>query len=159
MDGVQWMYGFEPDSMSIEWKERVRKLFLDETGEAYTIDSISNLQVPEWKGNLLLIDPEEYPNASSLLGVMWALPHEEHGVRIAAFVIDASQQSDGWGSKAWQHLVEICRAEGKKFIQLEVKAENVRAQKFYRLRGLEVTRELKHYYASGLGLEMKGPVQ
>ena len=139
MDGVQWMYGFEPDSMSIEWKERVRKLFLDETGEAYTIDSISNLQVPEWKGNLLLIDPEEYPNASSLLGVMWA--------------------SDGWGSKAWQHLVEICRAEGKKFIQLEVKAENVRAQKFYRLRGMEVVRELKHYYASGLGLEMKGPVQ
>ena len=66
-----------------------------------------------------MIDPEEYPNASSCSE--HGLLHEEHGVRIAAFVIDASQQSDGWGSKAWQHL-EICRAEGKN-IQLEVKAE------------------------------------
>ena len=107
---------------------------------------------------MLLINQEEYPAPESIVGVLWALPHEINGVRIAAFVLDAEYQSSGWGGKAWQHLVEISRAAGKSTIQLEVKAENTRAQEFYKARGLGVVRHLPHYYKSGIGYEMKGPL-
>jgi ribosomal protein S18 acetylase RimI-like enzyme len=39
-----------------------------------------------------------------------------------------------------------------------VKAENIRAQKFYTSRNLAVVRHLSNYYASGLGYLMKGPI-
>jgi len=55
-------------------------------------------------------------------------------------------------------LVNACHAQTKSFIQLEVKASNIRAQEFYRLRGLKVEKHLEHYYKSGLGYMMKGPV-
>ena len=158
MDNIQWVYGFEPKSLSNDWKEKVRALFLKETGEQYTLDSISNLPIPQWAGNMLLLDNTKYPHPDALLGLMWALPHELDGVRIAAFVIDAEFQSAGWGAKAWDHLVEASLAEGKKIIQLEVKAENIRAQKFYTSRNLAVVRHLSNYYASGLGYLMKGPI-
>ena len=78
---------------------------------------------------------------------------------VAAFVLDANPSVlCGWGGNAWEHLVEISRAEGKTTIQLEVKAENTRAQEFYKARGLEVIRHLPHYYKSGIGYEMKGPL-
>lgn len=107
---------------------------------------------------MLLINQDEYPASDSIVGVLWALPHEINGVRIAAFVLEAKHQSSGWGGKAWQHLVEISRTAGKSTIQLEVKAENKRAQGFYKTRGLEVVRHLPHYYSSGIGYEMKGPL-
>ena len=108
---------------------------------------------------MFLIDQEHYPAPESLLGLLWALPHEKDGIRIAAFVLDSKYQSCGWGAKAWDHLVEISRAAKKVSIQLEVKAKNVRAQEFYKARGLAVVKELPHYYKSGLGYEMKGPLE
>ena len=158
MGNIQWMYGDEPKNLSDNLKERIRSIFFNETGEEYTLDSISNLPIPKWGGNMLLIDQEEYPAPESILGVLWALPHEESGVRIAAFVLDANHQSCGWGSKAWEHLIEISLSEGKTTIQLEVKAENTRAQEFYKSRGLAVIRHLPRYYSSGIGYEMKGPL-
>jgi len=158
MGDIQWMYGDEPKNLPNDLKERIRSIFLNETGEEYTLDSISSLPIPKWSGNMLLIDQEEYPAPESILGVLWALPHEQNGVRIAAFALDANHQSCGWGGKAWEHLVEISRKEGKITIQLEVKAENTRAQEFYKSRGLEVIRHIPHYYKSGIGYEMKGPL-
>jgi ribosomal protein S18 acetylase RimI-like enzyme len=158
MGNIQWMYGDEPKNLSNDLKERIRSIFFNETGEEYTLDSISNLPIPKWGGNMLLIDQEEYPAPESILGVLWALPHEESGVRIAAFVLDANHQSCGWGGKAWEHLIEISLSEGKTTIQLEVKAENTRAQEFYKSRGLAVIRHLPRYYSSGIGYEMKGPL-
>lgn len=158
MGNIQWVYGFEPKTLSDDWKEKVRSLFLQETGERYTLESISNLPIPQWSGNMLLLDNDRYPHPESLLGLMWALPHEEHGVRIAAFVIDSNHQSAGWGGKAWDHLVEIALSAGKTTIQLEVKAENIRAQNFYTARDLKVVQHLSNYYASGLGYMMKGPI-
>jgi len=159
MENIQWMYGHEPKSLSDEWKKRIQTMFLRETGEEYSFQSISALLIPEWGGNMLLIDQNLYPAAESLLGLLWALPHEMDGVRVAAFVLDSKYQSCGWGGKAWEHLVEISRKDGKVSIQLEVKAENVRAQEFYKARGLAVIRPLENYYKSGLGYEMKGRIE
>ena len=159
MDNVQWMYGHEPKSLPVEWKKRIQTMFLTETGEEYSLQSISDLMIPEWAGNMLLIDQKLYPAPESLLGLLWALPYETHGVRIAAFVLDAKHQSCGWGGKAWNHLVEISQKEGKITIQLEVKAANFRAQEFYKVRGLKVVRHLENYYKSGLGYEMKGSIE
>ncbi len=159
MVNIQWMYGQEPNTLPDDWKEKIRLMFLSETGEEYSHESISNLPIPQWSGNMLLIDQEHYPAPESLLGLLWALPHEKNGVRIAAFVLDSKYQSCGWGARAWDHLVEISRAAKKVSIQLEVKAENIRAQEFYKARGLAVVRELPHYYKSGLGYEMKGPLE
>lgn len=159
MGNIQWVYGHEPKSLNDEWKERIQTMFRRETGEEYSFESISALPIPEWSGNMLLIDQDLYPASESLLGLLWALPHETEGVRIAAFVLDAGHQSHGWGSKAWDHLVEISKNEGKVSIQLEVKAANIRAQEFYKVRGLKVIRHLENYYKSGLGYEMKGPLK
>jgi len=54
--------------------------------------------------------------------------------------------------------VEVALSAGKTTIQLEVKAENARAQKFYTMRNLKVVQHLSNYYASGLGYLMKGPI-
>ena len=158
MSNIQWMYGDEPKNLPDDWKEKIRTMFLKETGEEYSLDSLSNLPIPQWSGNMILIDQEEYPTPKSILGILWALPHEISGVRVAAFVLDANHQSCGWGGKAWEHLIEISRLAGKTTIQLEVKAENIRAQEFYKSRGLAVIRHLPRYYSSGIGYEMKGPL-
>ena len=49
--------------------------------------------------------------------------------------------------------------KGSGALQLEVKAENTGAQRFYERRGLSVEQELKGYYQSGLGYMMRGPLK
>ena len=158
MADTQWILGVEPAQMPIEWREKVRSLILEETGEVYADASIASLPIPAWEGNLLLVDVNTYPAPTALKGLLWALPFLEDGVRIAAFAICRELQGQAWGSKAWDHLVAACHTVNKQFIQLEVKAANTRAQEFYRRRGLEVEAHLEHYYQSGLGYMMKGPV-
>ena len=46
--------------------------------------------------------------------------------------------------------------EGYTHVQLEVKANNTGAQRFYNQRGLQVEQTLEGYYQSGLGYMMKG---
>lgn len=158
MPDIQWILGVEPAKLPSQWRQRIQQLFLNETGEVYADVSIASLPIPAWDGNLLLVDMDIYPGPESLKGLLWALPFLEDGVRIAAFAIDESMQNFGWGSQAWHHLVNACHAHSKSFIQLEVKATNTRAQDFYRVRGLGVKKHLKHYYKSGLGYMMNGPV-
>lgn len=158
MADIQWILGVEPTKLPSAWRERIQKLFLEETGEAYADVSIASLPIPAWEGNLLLVDMNTYPAPESLKGLLWALPFLEEGVRIAAFAIAAEMQNFGWGSLAWHHLVNACHVHAKSFIQLEVKASNNRAQEFYRVRGLSVEKHLENYYKSGLGYMMKGPV-
>ncbi|MBL6734097.1 MAG: hypothetical protein ISP84_06100, partial [Candidatus Poseidonia sp.] len=43
-------------------------------------------------------------------------------------------------------------------VQLEVKAANLDAQRFYEARGLTVRATLEGYYQSGLGYMMRGPI-
>jgi ribosomal protein S18 acetylase RimI-like enzyme len=158
MTNIQWILGVEPANLPEDWRATVKELFLQETGEVYADVSIASLPIPAWDGNLLLVDMDLYPDSSSFKGLMWALPFLQDGVRIAAFALQAEYQGFGWGSLAWNHLVGVCHANQKNFIQLEVKASNNGAIKFYRTRGLEVRKHLENYYKSGLGYMMNGPV-
>ena len=92
----------------------------------------------------------------NLIGVLWATPFKEDTVRIAAFVIDKAYQSNGLGTLAFNRVVDAGINAGYTKIQLEVKAENKRAQDFYRRRGMEIVETLDGYYASGLGYVMRG---
>ena len=158
MVDIQWILGVEPSQLPSEWREAVQDLFLQETGEAYADVSVSSLPIPAWEGNMLLVDMKLYPDPLALKGLLWSLPFLDHGVRIAAFAIRSDLQGMGWGSKAWNHLMAAARTEQKIFVQLEVKAAKIRAQQFYRVRGLEVKTHLENYYQSGLGFMMKGPI-
>ena len=48
MSNIQWMYGDEPKSLPDDWKEKIQSMFLNETGEEYTLESLSNLPIPKW---------------------------------------------------------------------------------------------------------------
>ena len=55
MANIQWILGVEPTKLPSAWRERIQKLFLEETGEAYADVSIASLPIPAWEGNLLLV--------------------------------------------------------------------------------------------------------
>ena len=92
-------------------------------------------------------------------GVFWATPFKDDIVRVAAFVLDAEVQRMGWGGQAWDIFVHAAWNLGYRRVQLEVKAENIDAQRFYEARGLTIQQELKGYYQSGLGYMMQGALR
>ena len=158
-DGIQWMLGPEPKNLSSEWKNEVLELFLNENGEQYSSASVSNLNIPKWGGNLLLLEGTNYTNPKCLKGLFWSTPFKDDIVRVAAFSICSELQSKGLGSLAWNHFVDCALNAGYRKVQLEVKASNIRGQEFYRKRGLVIMNELKGYYSSGLGYMMRGDLK
>ena len=86
MTDIQWVYGLKPESMTLQWRQKIIDLFLSETQEIYHDSSLINLAIPEWDGNLMLIDRDTYPEASSLKGILWCKPFMEDSVRVVAFV-------------------------------------------------------------------------
>ena len=58
------------------------------------------------------------------------------------------------GANTSTHMVSLSRT-----VQLEVKADNTNAQRFYTRRGMTVRQELHGYYQSGLGFMMRGPLE
>ena len=156
MTDIQWVYGIKPESMNLQWRQRIIDLFLSETQEVYQDSSLINLAIPEWDGNLMLIDRETYPEASSLKGILWCKPFMEDSVRVVAFVIDKIFQSKGHGGNAWKWMTEKMKNQGKKHVQLEVKCSNVNAQNFYRIRGMEIIRRIDLYYKTEHGYMMRG---
>ena len=155
-DGIQWMLGPEPKHLSPIWTQEVLQLFLRENGEEYSQNSISNLPIPKWGGNLLLLEGTDTNNSNCLKGLLWATPFMDDIVRVAAFSITSELQSKGYGRMAWNHFVESATEAGFSKVQLEVKASNTRGQEFYRQRGLVIMNELQGYYSSGLGYMMRG---
>ena len=136
---------------------QVRTLFLNETGERYSDITVRHLPIPNWEGNLILTDST--PNAEShIIGLLWATPFKDDIVRVAAFVIHSEQQGKGLGAEAWNRFVDAALKEGYKQVQLEVKASNIRAQRFYERRGMTVRKHLEGYYQSGMGYMMRGPL-
>ena len=156
MSDIQWVFGLKPEQMTLEWRDRVRELFLQETNEIYKDSSIISLEIPEWNGNLMLIDRETYPAPISLKGILWCKPFLEDSVRVVAFVIIKELQSMGFGSKAWNLMTQKVKNNSKKYVQLEVKCSNKRAQEFYRTRGMEIISRIDMYYKNEHGFSMRG---
>ncbi|MCH1527843.1 MAG: hypothetical protein L7S49_06485, partial [Candidatus Poseidoniaceae archaeon] len=65
--GARWCLGPSPKSLDDATVEVVRQLFLDQTGERYAEASVKTLPIPEWGGNLVLIDDN-----NMIRGLMWA---------------------------------------------------------------------------------------
>ncbi len=156
MADIQWVFGLMPEQMTLEWRDRVRELFLQETNEQYKDSSLISLGIPQWGGNLMLIDRDNYPSASSLKGLLWCKPFLEDTVRVVAFVIVQELQSMGYGGNAWEVMKRQVEEIGKTHVQLEVKCSNIRAQEFYRVRGMEIVRKIEHYYKNEHGYMMRG---
>jgi len=148
-----WRNGISPRKMDYPSIERIRQLFFDQTGEEYARISIQTLPIPNWGGNLILYDENDF-----IRGLLWANRLPPNKVRIVAFVIDEDYVSNGYGSQAWNLLLNSAREEGINEIQLEVKASNTKAIKFYENRGLKIIQKLEGYYKSGLGYVMRGEI-
>ena len=150
-----WIKGRSPKTLDDSIIEKIKQLFLQDTGEVYFEGSIRNLPIQEWGGNLLLTDRN---NPNDIKGLLWATKFSKERARIVAFAIDKKLQGQGFGSEGWNMLIQACVEDGHSEVQLEVRADNQLAINFYRNRGLVVISELEGYYQSGLGLVMRGPV-
>ena len=53
---ARWCLGPNPKSLDDASVEVIRQLFLDQTGERYASVSVKSLPIPEWGGNLVLLD-------------------------------------------------------------------------------------------------------
>jgi ribosomal protein S18 acetylase RimI-like enzyme len=157
MPSLAWVAGPTPLQLTPEQVSDVIEMFWQETGEVYVEASVRHLPVPEWNGNLLLVDLEQ-PEPRRVLGVSWAVPFKDNIVRMAAIVIRSAYQGQGWGGRAWDMFHREAYRYGYRYVQLEVKAENIDAQRFYEARGLTIQQHLEGYYQSGLGYMMRGPL-
>lgn len=154
---VGWREGLAPEELTVEWIKAVQQLFLEGTGEQYFAGSIQSLPVPKWNRNLMLFDSEK-DTPQSMRGLLWTTPFKEDTVRIVSFVLDQGSRNKGWGSKAWDALIQSLAESQYTTIQLEVRAANEKAINFYRKRGMKVVQELHGYYNSGVGYLMRGPL-
>ena len=157
MPNMAWVQGGSLLQYSADAVQNVIDLFLNETGERYAEASVRHLPIPVWDANLVLVDLEQEP-PRTIQGVFYGTPFKENVVRVAAFVIAAQHQGQNLGSEAWNRFNKEVWSQGFRYVQLEVKANNTGAQRFYRRRGLNVQQELKGYYQSGLGYMMRGPL-
>ena len=150
---ARWCLGPSPKSLDAESVEIIRQLFLDQTGERYASESVRTLPIPEWRGNLVLLDSN-----NMIRGVLWGNKFKESRVRIVAFAIDSDYKGRGFGSQAWELLVDAALADCRNEIQLEVRGDNEFAIEFYKRRGLEIVSTLEGYYKAGIGYVMRGKI-
>ena len=150
---ARWCLGPSPKSLDAESVEIIRQLFLDQTGERYAPESVRTLPIPEWNGNLVLLDSN-----NMIRGLLWSNKFKENRVRIVAFAIDSDFKGKGFGSQAWELLVEAALVDGRNEIQLEVRGDNSYAIEFYKKRGLEIVSTLEGYYQAGIGYVMRGRI-
>ena len=150
---ARWCLGPYPSSLDAESVEIIKQLFLDQTGERYATESVRTLPIPEWGGNLVLLDSNKM-----IRGLLWANKFSSKRVRVVAFAIDSDFKGSGYGSQAWESLVRAARQDGHQEIQLEVRGDNEFAIEFYKRRGLEIVSVLDGYYNAGIGYVMRGQI-
>ena len=155
MQSLRWILGATPESLSHEHRKSIRELFMKETGENYNDTVLESLKIPDWPGNMLLVESDD-SNAELLIqGVFWSKPILETNIRIVAFVIDTKAQNIGLGTKAMQKIIQIARQKGRKIIQLEVRKNNENAQRFYKKFGFQISEKIPNYYKDDDGYVMK----
>ena len=150
---ARWCLGTSPKSLDDATVELVKQLFLDQTGERYANVSVKTLPIPEWGGNLVLLDSN-----NMIRGLLWANKFSDERIRVVAFAIDSDYKGNGFGSQAWDLLIDAARRGGHSEVQLEVRGDNEFAIEFYRRRGLEIISVLEGYYKSGIGYVMRGNI-
>jgi ribosomal protein S18 acetylase RimI-like enzyme len=150
---ARWCLGPSPKALDAVSVEIIRQLFLDQTGERYASESVRTLPIPEWSGNLVLLDSN-----NMIRGLLWSNKFKDNRIRIVAFAIDSDFKGKGFGSQAWELLVEAALADGRNEIQLEVRGDNEFAIEFYKRRGLEIVSTLEGYYKAGIGYVMRGKI-
>ena len=150
---ARWCLGPSPKSLDDATVELVKQLFLDQTGERYANVSVKTLPIPEWGGNLVLLDSN-----NMIRGLLWANKFSDERIRVVAFAIDSDYKGNGFGSQAWDLLIDAARRGGHSEVQLEVRGDNEFAIEFYRRRGLEIISVLEGYYKSGIGYVMRGNI-
>tara|TARA_B100000925_G_C21972184_1_gene458390 strand:+ start:328 stop:807 length:480 start_codon:yes stop_codon:yes gene_type:complete len=150
---ANWHLGMIPRFLPEHSIETIKQLFLDQTGERYATESVRNLPIPEWGGNLVLLDSNKM-----IRGLLWANKFSSKRVRVVAFAIDSDFKGSGYGSQAWESLVRAARQDGHQEIQLEVRGDNEFAIEFYKRRGLEIISVLDGYYNAGIGYVMRGQI-
>lgn len=126
-----------------------------ETGENYNDAVLEGLKIPDWPGNMLLVNSEGTSTENLVQGVFWSKPILESNIRIVAFVIDAKSQNIGLGTVAMQKIIEVANQNHRKIIQLEVRKNNEKAQTFYRKFGFEISEKIPNYYKDDDGYVMK----
>ncbi|RJU95666.1 MAG: N-acetyltransferase [Candidatus Poseidoniales archaeon] len=152
---LTWVPCCSPNDLTPTQVDEIIQLFLQETEERYAEASVRHLPIPVWGGNLKLIDADA-PAPQPILGVMWATPFKDDIVRVAALVIASAYQGRGLGGAAWNRMSRTAWSNGFRHVQLEVKAANEGAQRFYQARNLTIQQRLEGYYQSGLGYMMRG---
>lgn len=157
MPTMAWVPGLRPLDYAPAAVNEVIQLFKDETGERYAEASVRHLPIPVWDGNLILVDLDEQ-EPRTIQGVFYGTPFMDDIARVAAFVVASEHQGQGWGNEAWNRFNNEAWRKGFRRVQLEVKASNEGAQRFYQRRGLHIEQELNGYYQSGLGYMMRGPL-
>ena len=70
---ARWCLGPSPKSLDVESVEIIRQLFLDQTGERYASESVRTLPIPEWNGNLVLLDSN-----NMIRGLLWSNKFKEN---------------------------------------------------------------------------------
>lgn len=157
MPTMAWVPGPRPLDYRTAAVNEVIQLFKEETGERYAEASVRHLPIPVWDGNLVLVDLDER-EPRAIQGVFYGTPFMDDIVRVAAFVVSGEHQGQGLGDVAWKRFNDEAWRKGFRRVQLEVKASNKGAQRFYRQRSLHIEQELDGYYQSGLGYMMRGPL-
>ena len=120
MQSLRWILGATPESLSQEHRKSIRELFMKETGENYNDTVLESLKIPDWSGNMLLVESDDSNTELLIQGVFWSKPILETNIRIVAFVIDKKFQSKGFGGSAWSTMQKSMKEKGVKYVQLEV---------------------------------------
>ena len=48
MQNLRWILGTTPESLSQEYRNAIRELFMKETGENYNDTVLGGLKIPDW---------------------------------------------------------------------------------------------------------------
>ena len=86
MQNLRWILGTTPESLSQEYRDSIRELFMKETGENYNDTVLGGLKIPDWPGNMLLVKSDDSNAEICIQGVFWSKPILETNIRIVAFV-------------------------------------------------------------------------
>ena len=74
MQNLRWILGTTPESLSQEYRDSIRELFMKETGENYNDTVLGGLKIPDWPGNMLLVKSDDSNAELCIQGVFGLNP-------------------------------------------------------------------------------------